>query len=341
MVARCLIWGVIGLFMWQTASSQSRATTGKGLKGEYFDGTNYERKVFTRIDPQIDFDWEWTGSPGPGINHSFYSIRWTGNYRANSGIYKFTATVDDGIRLWVGGKKVIDVWRLNDNQTFKGKIRLTAGQYYDFRVDYFNDIRGGSISLYWIPPNETGQTALSGNYLYTPTYRPPKTVVAKTTEKPTPVKPRPRVVVIRESPMPKTIRKDTVATQVSKLTKTTKQFEGLKTGDELVLNQVYFDQSEYRLLPESYTELNKLVRAMTQNPRLQIEIGGHTDNVGDPRLNLALSENRANVITTYLVRNGVDNQRIEAKGYGGTRPIADNATEAGRAKNRRVEFMVK
>ncbi len=69
-------------------------------------------------------------------------------------------------------------------------------------------------------------------------------------------------------------------------------------------------------------------------------MAGHTDNVGDARLNLALSEHRALVVTHYLQRKGVAEGRIKAQGYGGTRPIAPNTTETERAKNRRVEFVV-
>ncbi|KAA9350055.1 OmpA family protein [Larkinella humicola] len=329
---------MIGLFVVQSANGQSTATAGNGLRGDYFDGTNFERKVFTRMDPQIDFDWEGR-RPGPGLGRSYYSVRWTGKlYAPTTGVYKFTATVDDGIRLWVGGKKVIDVWRLNDNQTFKGDVYLKAGQYYDLRVDFFNDPLGGSISLFWIPPNQTAPSPVTGNYLFRPDFQPPKPAAPKVVPKPVAVKPNVQPAVARKPPVVRATPKDTV-TRVP--VKTPERFEGLKTGDKLVLNQVFFAQSEYRLLPESYAELDKLVRAMTKNPTLRIEISGHTDNVGDPRLNLALSENRAKVITTYLIRNGVADGRIATKGYGGTQPIADNTTEEGRAKNRRVEFSVK
>lgn len=345
MVVRCLLWGVMGLLSIQPAAGQRAATTGNGLKGEYFDGTNYGRKVFTRIDPQIDFDWEWRASPGPGIGHSFYSVRWTGKlYAPTTGVYRFVAMVDDGIRLWVGGKKVIDVWSLNDSKTFQGEIGLKAGQQYSFRVDYFNDVHGGSIRLFWLPPKATGFTSLTTNFLFRPDYQPPKPVVAKTAEKPVAVKPKPQPVAARRPAVLPLAAKKTPPAVTARMPAPglpSERFEALKTGDRLVLKEVFFEQSEYRLLPESYAELDRLIQAMTQNPAIQIEIGGHTDNVGDPRLNLALSENRAKVIATYLIRNGIASPRIATRGYGGIQPVADNTTEAGRAKNRRVEFVVK
>jgi outer membrane protein OmpA-like peptidoglycan-associated protein len=111
----------------------------------------------------------------------------------------------------------------------------------------------------------------------------------------------------------------------------------LTTGKTVTLNNVYFDQSSYLLRPESYTQLNQLMALLKSRPGLRIEISGHTDNVGDPRLNLALSENRARVITTYLITNGIPENRLRFKGYGQTKPIAANDTEENKRKNRRVE----
>jgi outer membrane protein OmpA-like peptidoglycan-associated protein len=117
-------------------------------------------------------------------------------------------------------------------------------------------------------------------------------------------------------------------------------FEELEPGKAVVLEQVLFEQSQYRLLPSSYAQLDKLANTLLKYPHLTIQVAGHTDNVGDPRLNLALSEHRALVVTHYLQRKGVAEGRIKARGYGGTRPLAPNTTETERAKNRRVEFTV-
>jgi outer membrane protein OmpA-like peptidoglycan-associated protein len=79
---------------------------------------------------------------------------------------------------------------------------------------------------------------------------------------------------------------------------------------------------------------------MTDNPTVRIEIGGHTDNVGKPADNLALSNNRAKAVVRYLISKGIAASRMTAKGYGETKPIADNSSEEGRAKNRRTELKV-
>ncbi|MCU0338662.1 MAG: OmpA family protein [Spirosomaceae bacterium] len=121
-----------------------------------------------------------------------------------------------------------------------------------------------------------------------------------------------------------------------------KVFDNLKAGQSLTIeDNVYFDQSSYILRPEAHSQLNRLVLAMKRNPKLKIEITGHTDNVGDPRLNLILSENRAKVISNYLIYSGIEEVRIIHKGAGQTRPLAPNDNEDNMRRNRRVEFVVK
>jgi outer membrane protein OmpA-like peptidoglycan-associated protein len=104
------------------------------------------------------------------------------------------------------------------------------------------------------------------------------------------------------------------------------------------LKNVYFKTSEAVLLPESYLELDKLAQQMLDNPLLEIRLEGHTDAVGDPAANLELSKERANSVKEYLVLKGVQNQRIETKGFGSTRPLVKSGD--ARQQNRRVEFVI-
>ncbi|MBL7738586.1 MAG: OmpA family protein [Chitinophagaceae bacterium] len=114
----------------------------------------------------------------------------------------------------------------------------------------------------------------------------------------------------------------------------------LEVNAAIVLNNVFFDVNRFELKTESQIELDKIVQLLKDNPTLKIEISGHTDNAGKPADNLALSNNRAKAVTSYLVSKGVTPQRLTAKGYGETKPAADNKTEEGRAKNRRTEMKV-
>ena len=111
-------------------------------------------------------------------------------------------------------------------------------------------------------------------------------------------------------------------------------------GGEVILKNVFFDTDQFDLQPQSQSELNKLVQLLEQNPSLNISIKGHTDNVGNENHNMVLSENRAKAVNDFLINKGVSTNRLAYKGYGETRPIADNSTEGGKARNRRTSFIV-
>jgi outer membrane protein OmpA-like peptidoglycan-associated protein len=108
----------------------------------------------------------------------------------------------------------------------------------------------------------------------------------------------------------------------------------------IVLQNVFFETGSAALLPTSEPELNKLLWTLRKNTNLQIEIRGHTDNEGDEKSNMTLSEARAKAVYQYLLGRGIAAERLSYKGYGESQPIADNATAAGRKQNRRTEFLI-
>lgn len=118
------------------------------------------------------------------------------------------------------------------------------------------------------------------------------------------------------------------------------EIEPIVAGTSLVLENVFFEFEQATLNPKSYAELNRLIELLNENPDIRILIGGHTDTVGGAEYNLRLSEDRAAVVHRYLIDQGVDAGRLQYKGYGAEKPIADNNTEAGRAINRRTEVVV-
>lgn len=121
-----------------------------------------------------------------------------------------------------------------------------------------------------------------------------------------------------------------------------KIFDNIKAGQSVSIeDNIYFDQSSYILRTEAYGQLLRLAAIMNKNPDIQIEIVGHTDNVGDPRLNKILSEQRAKVISNFLYNEGVAEARLMSRGEGGTKPIAPNDSDDNRRRNRRVQFLVK
>jgi OOP family OmpA-OmpF porin len=106
------------------------------------------------------------------------------------------------------------------------------------------------------------------------------------------------------------------------------------------LNDVFFDSGKSTLKPESDKQLNEMAEFMNLKKTLVIEIAGHTDNVGSPESNQKLSEDRANSVKQYLVKKGIAAERLKAKGYGDTMPIADNGTDTGKQQNRRTEVHI-
>lgn len=114
----------------------------------------------------------------------------------------------------------------------------------------------------------------------------------------------------------------------------------IEVNASIVLNNIFYAVNKYSLDTSSQVELDKVVQLLAENPTLKIEISGHTDNTGKPADNLTLSNNRAKAVINYLGTKGISATRLSYKGFGATKPVADNKTEAGKAKNRRTELRV-
>lgn len=333
---------------------------GDGLRGEYFNGPNFEKKAFTRTDPQVAFDWNWS-YPAPGVQREYFSVRWTGKlYAPVTGRYRFSAVVDDGVRVWVGGKRVIDEWRKQDDIQFVGEVFLNARNWYDLRVEYYNDWKGSIVFVNWEPPTANPAARRSPihqpapiptEYLYSPARfaaRNPsstsKAVAAVPPRTPSVAAPKPRTAT-RQKPNSPSAVGSTPATPIASDTTAAptaaKTVRNLSRGQTLTLQHVTFAQGSPEILPQSFPELDELAASLKANPSLRLEIIGHTDTVGDAAMNQRLSEQRARAVVLYLARRGVAETRMESKGFGGTRPLVSGTTESERSKNRRVEIRVK
>ena len=133
---------------------------------------------------------------------------------------------------------------------------------------------------------------------------------------------------LREKDEPVTIENNIVVASIEQM---------VKQQIAMPMNNLFFNTGEAELLPASINELQRVIKILKKHPQ-RIEIGGHTDNVGSDAFNKNLSEQRAKAVRDYLVENGIPAKQLVIRGYGKSRPIADNNTEEGRQRNRRVEF---
>ncbi len=119
------------------------------LRGDYFD--DYDKLAQTRYDAQIDFSWPKDADlPGPGMHHSNFSVRWSGTVEPRySEEYTFTTHNDDGVRLWIDGKLIVDNWISHAAEDHAGKITLTAGKAYDLRLEYYQADQAAVSQLSW------------------------------------------------------------------------------------------------------------------------------------------------------------------------------------------------
>jgi outer membrane protein OmpA-like peptidoglycan-associated protein len=122
--------------------------------------------------------------------------------------------------------------------------------------------------------------------------------------------------------------------------KASDMFDALNREGHIAL-YINFDTGKSTFKPESMQIINQIVEMMKANPNLQVGVEGHTDNVGNPQSNKTLSDDRAKAVVTEIVAQGIDAKRLSAVGYGQDKPIADNKSAEGRAKNRRVELVKK
>ncbi len=312
-----------------------------GLIGEYYNGTNFEQKVMTRADAKIEFGW-WHSSPQDGVvDRAYYSVRWTGKLLApETGKYLFSAKVDDGIRLWVNDVPLINAWGLNNMGDFSNSIMLEKDKTYAIKVEYFNAMLEGEITLLWQTPSQVNSPnfkysnfkPVSGGYLYQPNtvpkLIPAPAMAAKKVE--------PKKVI---PPQPK----PTTAPSLSKAKETGQTVTTFEKMDkDLTVKQVFFIRSVNKMTDNSIERLDKVVDFLKNKDAAKIELNGHTDVMGDTQKNIELSVSRTQVVADYLISKGIADSRIVSKGFGGSQPIiADPKTEDERAVNRRVEFVIK
>lgn len=354
------------------------ASVGDGLLGTYYQGRNFEQFRHRQVDASIDFHRR-RQSPAEGVPAEDFSARWTGWLRVpTSGHYVLYLDVDDGARLWLDGRLLLDEWRGQSISSYSLDLDLQAGRAYALRLDYCQYGADSYVQFAWVRPEQLAQfqraiswrtlwglvadrplrTVIPTRYLfsYNPTRQPPTRQPAPTRlaplvrYPPSPtLNPAGHSLTYHRQPAPARRRGTTllrpvfpvaapVLKSVDSPVKGTgpRLVEQLVHGQALVWPNLYFAQGQADLLPDARASLDTLVIALRQQPSLRLQVQGHTDNQGDSTLNRQLSQRRAEAVCRYLIAGGIAAGRLQAKGYGGSRPIADNRAVALRARNRRV-----
>jgi WD40 repeat protein len=298
-----------------------------GLMVRYFryDG-NYLNDVVNGPFPNSIATWSYDGkvtiwNATNGRILSSYQVTDPENYSGASfsrdGKLMVTAAYGSSVR----------VWDLNN-----GKLIATLGGHRQIvRMSRFSPTEDliasgsydGSIKLWRLKKSE-----------------PEEPVVAKKSEpQPEPIKPEPKSSTQGERPHNNTTTEGNISSN-GKDSGIVFKDEKVEVGKTIQLSNILFEQSSFILRRESYAELDKLVAFLKENPNVAIELRGHTDNVGNPQKNQTLSERRVAAVKNYLTQRGIEEERIKTAAFGGSMPIADNSTEAGRQKNRRVEMKI-
>jgi hypothetical protein len=155
--------------------------SGDGLKATYYDNMNLHGKSITRVDSQVNFDWD-NDSPDAAIDADTFSARWTGQVQAQkSETYTFYAKADDGVRLWVDGQLLINVWRDQGTTEYWGSIALVAGQKYDIKMEYYESSLTAIAQLSWSSSSTSKQIIPQSQFYSTAVPAASSTSVLKST----------------------------------------------------------------------------------------------------------------------------------------------------------------
>lgn len=347
-----------GLFMSMLFMVQFGMAQGT-IKVDYYDGQNFDRYVTTRMEDHIDKYWNEV-PPVDGIDPHDCSIRFTTRLKPGlTGEYAFSARVDDGIRVWLNDDLIIDNWKLNDVGISESKVHMESGAFYELKVEYFNALIEGEITLLWDIPDEKEKwysfinkrnfEVIAPQYFVQPRNHQISlareiTLVAEITEDQVPLANEPTRVKVEQPKSknpkveksngnPPTVKEE--VTPVKEIILTDEIIDSYKPKN------IQFERSKTSILLESFKELDRFAQFMVDHPDLTVQIEGHTDPIGNEEKNQLLSERRAYIVASYMVKKGVVASRIKAVGHGGTKPLVVPKEGEYFPGNRRVEFIVK
>jgi Glycoside hydrolase family 44/PA14 domain/Fibronectin type III domain len=148
------------------AQLYAQAAPGDGLAATYYDNIDFTGGTVSRVDPTVNFNWG-LGPPASGIGPDTFSARWTGQVMAvETGTYTFRTNSDEGVRLWVDGRLIIDDWTAHGAKLDTGTITLEAGRKYDIKIEYYDKVGSAVMKLAWKRPGQTGFAIVPQEFLY-------------------------------------------------------------------------------------------------------------------------------------------------------------------------------
>ncbi len=322
----------------------------QGLRASYYAGRNFDRLVLSRPEATINYVWtrknrDFFGSgfdyqaPAPGVPAEDFSVRWQGQLRApEAGVYTFQASVDDGMRVYLGNDLILNAWQNQPATAYTVQVELEAGATYALRVEYYQARFESEARLNWSLPSagpDARPRPIAAAYLTPPAEaRPnplkPQPLAAQVPPQnapalgPPPIQPMPDAAAPFARPAQKLVAPGAMPARLAK-------------GTSLTLSNLFFDINSADLAPASAPTLDALAQTLLAQPDLSITIAGHTDLARNRAESLKLSADRAQAIKDYLIEAGVEPDRLATEAFGFDKPLVPGRDP----RNRRVVITVR
>ena len=275
------------------AASQPPA---RGLRAEYYAGRNFDKLLLTRTDPAINFVWSQRGQPrgnrfvmtppGPDLPTEDFSVRWTGHlHPPESGTYTLQASVDDGMRVWLGELLVIDAWRNQPATAYDVDIELQAGATYALKVEYYQARFEAEAILAWRLPSAT--ESANPQPIISAYYTPPPAL------RPKPLRPAPVAAAEQAAPILAVTTEDP-AEDPTQLPAPGPLPSRLRPGMRFSISNVFAPVAPMQPAPTALRTLAQLARVLKAQPELHLQLAGQG----------AFATAQAKAVRQYLIRAG-------------------------------------
>ncbi len=272
------------------------------MRAEYYAGRNFDKLLITRTDPAINFVWGQKGPPrgnrfvmappGPDFPTEDFSVRWTGRlHPPESGTYTLQASVDDGIRVWLGELLVIDAWRNQPATAYDVDVELQAGATYELKVEYYQARYEAEAILAWRLPSAPDYA--EPQPISTAYYSPPPAL------RPKPLRPQPVAQAEPAAPILCVTTEDPEASPAS-LPPPGPLPPALRPGMHFAMANVFATDNPTQPAPSALRTLTQLARVLKAQPKLRLQLAGQG----------ASAAVQAQAVRQYLLQAGVAPARI-------------------------------